>query len=71
MNSSFPVFLVGYMVLIAGVAYGLHAAGVGAQWIITAVLILAGVGIIGSLSRAKQTSAPAEGGEQPRVANNR
>ena len=54
MNASFPVFLVGYLVLIAGVAYGMHAAGLGTQWIITAVLILAGVGIIGSLSRAKE-----------------
>lgn len=57
MNASFPIFLVGYLVLIAGVAYGMHAAGLGTQWIITAVLILAGVGIIGSLSRAKESDS--------------
>ena len=60
MNASFAVFLVGYLVMIAGVAYGLSAAGLGTPWIITAVLILAGVGIIGSLSRAQRAEGPTE-----------
>ena len=60
MNASFAVFLVGYLVLIAGVAYGLSAAGLGTPWIITAVLILAGVGIIGSLSRAQRSTDTTE-----------
>ena len=63
MNASFAIFFVGYLVLIAGVAYGLHAAGLGTEWIITAVLILAGVGIIGSLSRARRESEAAETSE--------
>lgn len=63
MNASFAIFFVGYLVLIAGVAYGLHAAGLGTQWIITAVLTLAGIGIIGSLSRARRDSDTAEASE--------
>lgn len=59
MNESFPIFLIGYLVLIAGVAFGLSAAGVASTWIITAVLILAGIGIIGSMSRAKRGEADA------------
>lgn len=54
MNQTFPIFLVGYLVLIAGVAFGMHAAGLGTQWIITAVLILAGIAIVGSMTRAKK-----------------
>lgn len=54
MNQYFVVFLIGYLIVVAGVAYGMNAAGLGATWIITAVLILVGIGIIGSLSRAKQ-----------------
>ena len=53
-NQTFPIFLIGYLVLIAGVAYGMHAAGLGMQWIITAVLILAGIAIVGSMTRAKR-----------------
>lgn len=63
MNESFPIFLVGYLILIAGVGYGMHAAGLGPQWIITAVLILAGVGVIGSLSRARKGSSDADATE--------
>lgn len=64
MDKSFPIFLIGYLVLIAGVAYGMHAIGLGMQWIITAVLILAGIGIIGSLTRARATADDAAAGER-------
>jgi hypothetical protein len=52
MGRYFVIFLIGYLVLTAGVAYGLHALGLGMQWIVAAVLIMIGTGIIGSLSRA-------------------
>ncbi|MDX1545444.1 MAG: hypothetical protein R3247_00560 [Rhodothermales bacterium] len=63
MNASFGVFLVGYLVVIAGVAYGMSAAGIGTPWIITVVLVLAGIGIIGSLSRAQRGDGAPESTE--------
>lgn len=57
MNSSFAVYLIGYILIVAGVAYGLSAAGLGQQWIVIAVLILAGIGIIFAFSRSQSDEA--------------
>lgn len=54
MSGNFVVYLIGYGIAIAGVAYALSAAGVGEQWIIAAVLILIGLGIVYALSRSQQ-----------------
>lgn len=54
MSGNFAIYLLGYILMIVGVAYGMHAAGLGQQWIIAAVLILAGLGVTAALSRAKR-----------------
>lgn len=53
MSANFAIYLVGYSILTAGIAYGMHAVGLGQQWIITAVLIMIGVGVVAALSRSK------------------
>ncbi|MBS1813959.1 MAG: hypothetical protein JSS87_03690 [Acidobacteria bacterium] len=42
---SFAIYLIGYLVLIAGVSYGLHLAHVSQHWIVVADLILIGLAI--------------------------
>lgn len=63
MSGNFIVYLLGYIIAIVGVAYGLSAAGLGQQWIVAVVLVMAGLGIVYALSRAqrdrKETTARA------------
>ena len=57
MNSYFAVYLVGYILVIAGVAFGMDAAGIDQTWIIVAVLILAGLGVIYAFGRSQSDEA--------------
>lgn len=61
MSGTFIGYLIGYIIAIVGVGYGLHAAGVGQSWITATVLVLIGLGIVYALSRSqrdKSTSLP-------------
>ncbi len=57
MSGSFIVYLIGYIIAIIGVGYGLYAAGVQEEWIISAVLVLVGLGIVYALSRSQRDRA--------------
>jgi cytoskeletal protein RodZ len=57
MSGNFIGYLIGYIVAIIGVGYLLNAAGVGDQWIIAAVLIMIGLGIVYALSQANRDKA--------------
>lgn len=62
MSGNFIIYLIGYIIAIIGVAYGLSAAGLGQQWIIAVVLIMAGLGIVYALSRSQRDVATKEKG---------
>ena len=51
---SFTLYVIGFLILIAGLAYGAQQAGVGTQWIITGVLVLLGLGIAMGVTRTRQ-----------------
>jgi positive regulator of sigma E activity len=55
MSSSFSLYLVGFIILIIGLALGAHLAGVPTLWIAVGVICLLGIGI---LSAVKKTQAP-------------
>ena len=57
MSSSFVVYLIGYILVIAGVAYGMAMAGVSQPWIVVALLILAGLGVVFAFSRSQRDEA--------------
>ena len=42
---SFAIYLIGYIILIAGVSYGMHLAHISQRWIMVADLILIGLAI--------------------------
>lgn len=51
---SFGIYLVGYIILIAGLAIGANMLNVPLQWIGVAVLCLVGVAIIHGVSATRQ-----------------
>jgi len=51
---SFGIYLLGFIVLIAGLATGAYLLHVPPQWIGVGVLVLAGMGIVMGVSRTRQ-----------------
>jgi hypothetical protein len=56
--SSFSIYLVGMFVLIGGLAYGAHLAGLAPQWIAVGVVVLLGLGIVKEVSRTRRPDPP-------------
>ena len=70
MSGNFVIYLIGYLIAIAGIAYGMSAAGLGQQWIIAVVLVMVGLGIVYALSRSQtdtQTKKASEARNQQAV----
>lgn len=57
--SSFALYLVGMLVLIGGLAYGAHLAGLSTQWIAVGAVVLLGIGIVSAVSRTRVKDPPA------------
>jgi uncharacterized membrane protein YiaA len=56
--SSFATFLVGYIVLVIGLAIGASLLGVDTTWIAVGVIVLLGIGIISATNRTKPRDPP-------------
>jgi hypothetical protein len=52
--SSLTIFIIGFVVLVAGVAYGAHLARVPTEWIGAGVLALVGLGVVLGVTRTRQ-----------------
>lgn len=57
--SSFAIYVVGMVVLIGGLAYGAHLAGLAPQWIAVGAIVLIGFGIVMAVSKTRQKDPPA------------
>jgi hypothetical protein len=51
---SFALYIVGYLVLIIGLAWGAHLAHVPQQWIGVGVVVLVGLGIVTAVTHTRQ-----------------
>ncbi|MGH9362745.1 MAG: hypothetical protein ACRD2T_12595 [Thermoanaerobaculia bacterium] len=51
MPSSFGVYLVGFIILIIGLAFGAHLAGVPPVWIGVGVIVLIGLGVLTGVTK--------------------
>jgi hypothetical protein len=51
---SFGIYLVGYIILIAGLAIGAHLLNVPMQWIGVAILCLVGIAIVHGVTATRQ-----------------
>ena len=51
--SSFATYLIGFIILVVGLALAAYLLGVPALWIAVGVIVLLGVGIISATSRTR------------------
>lgn len=51
--SSLTIFIIGFVVLVAGLAYGAHLARIPAEWIGAGVLALVGLGVVLGVMRTR------------------
>lgn len=66
--SSFGLYVIGFIVLIGGLAYGAFLMGAPPLWIGVGVVILLGIGIISGVSRTRRPDTPPT---EPTVARER
>jgi hypothetical protein len=57
--SSFGIYLIGFVIMIAGLAFAASMLGVPTLWIAIGVTVLVGVGILTGVSRTKRPDPPA------------
>ncbi len=58
--SSFAIYIVGFAIVIAGLAYGAYLLHVQTQWIVVGVIVLAGCGILAAVNHTRRRDPPAE-----------
>ena len=56
--SSFGTYLIGFIIVVVGLAIAAYMLGVPSQWIIVGVLVLLGIGIVMATSRTKPKDPP-------------
>ena len=52
--TNFIVYLIGTLLVVAGLAYGASRAGIGSVWIIAASLVIIGIGLMGGIVKTRQ-----------------
>lgn len=56
--SSFLIYAIGFVVLLAGLVYGAYLASVPTQWIVVGALVLLGIGITTGVAKTRQKDIP-------------
>ena len=62
MSSSFGVYLIGFIILVIGLALGAHLAGLPSMWIAVGVICLVGLGILSAVKKTQGRSGGPTGG---------
>jgi hypothetical protein len=65
MSSSFGVYLIGFIILVIGLALGAHLAGVPSTWIVVGVICLVGIGILSAVKKTQGRTGGPTGGPSP------
>jgi len=58
--SAFGLYVLGFLVLLAGLAYGAYLLHVPQTWILVGTLVIVGLGIMSAVARTKRRDPPAE-----------
>lgn len=58
MSTSFAAYLIGFIILIAGLAFAAHLAGAPSAWIAAGVIVLAGIGVLRGVTRTTSKTPP-------------
>ena len=56
--SNLAIFIIGFIILIGGLAYGASMAGMSTQWIAVGVAVLAGIGIVMGVTKTRTKELP-------------
>ena len=56
--SSFATYLLGFLILIVGVAVGAHLLGAPLQWIVVGVIVMIGLGVLMATSKTRPKDPP-------------
>jgi xanthine/uracil/vitamin C permease (AzgA family) len=56
--SAFSLYTIGFIVLMAGLAYGAHLLGVPPTWIGVGALVLIGFGVMSAVAHTKSKDPP-------------
>lgn len=59
--SSFAIYVLGFIVLAAGLAIGAHLLGVSPTWIGVGLLVLLGLGVMSAVKRTRRRDPPEPG----------
>jgi hypothetical protein len=59
--SNFALYIIGFIIIIAGLAWGAHMMGLATQWIVIGALVLIGIAFITGISKTRVREMP--GGE--------
>ena len=51
--SNLAIFIIGFVILIGGLAYGASMAGMSPQWIAVGVAVLAGIGVVLGVTKTR------------------
>ena len=57
--SNYALYMIGYVVLIGGLAYGAFLLGLPQVWIVVGAVVLLGIGIISGVTRTRQREVSA------------
>ena len=57
--SSFATYIVGFIILVVGLAMAAYLLNVPAMWIVVGVVVLIGIGVLMATSRTKPRDPPA------------
>ena len=63
--SAFALYVVGFIVLLGGLAYGAYLVHIPHTWIVVGMLVFIGLGIMSAVSRTKRRDPPAEAPRGP------
>ena len=56
--SNLAIFIIGFVILIAGLAYGANMAGMSPQWIGVGVAVLVGIGVVMGVTKPRSKEQP-------------
>ena len=56
--SSFATYLLGFLILIVGVAVGAYLLGAPMQWIVVGVIVMIGLGVLMATSKTRPKDPP-------------
>ena len=59
MSNSFAVYLIGFIIVVVGLAFGAYLAHVPPAWIGTGVIVLIGLGVLKGVTKTTSKTPPA------------